>query len=339
MATANQISKDNLFANDPESKKAFDYITLLACTTNTNLNRWDITKIFGTEEDNNKLVTNKNEINKRFFETMTARASVPDMDEATDVPGLVEAVSEAVKMDLERQKKTALQNIKGCIDRLNRYERDINAQLHNIAGYQKTLLRLAGEDATSVMTKEIDTVLKQGVWVNPVVADGNGYDEHGYQKTGKFLYLNTAKDVIVKYRNRAAEVDMEVNFGQLAVKIDLSNLYVSVIPYKNNISYEGYYHPHVSDMGGICWGDARGKVVTWQSKFELANIMQMLYSLLLNYNDGNPYVHLYNFQKHSTRKGRTPDMLRHPDKVRRTTTATSNNETVNLTTSNSYSTF
>jgi hypothetical protein len=229
-------------------------------------------------------------------------------------------------------------SIKQNLDRARRYFQDGENYLGRIATNRKELLRLEGQDPTQSVLEELNDVLQEGSWINPVLekADGTTY-----------LYLNTRKDVVVIYKNKKAGIDLEINLGQFGVKMDLNSFQVWVIPYKNNRSVDRwgdgvFYHPHVDQGGSICWGDAREKVTAWRSTMAIGNILKMLYSLLFNYNDGNPYVHLPDFQG-SRRKGRTTDFLKHPERKKNpnivSSTSAATTQTVTLATGTSSTTY
>jgi hypothetical protein len=90
-----------------------------------------------------------------------------------------------------------------------------------------------------------------------------------------------------------------------------------VIPYKNNIRSFDYFHPHVDRYGSICWGDALSQVTQWISIGKLSDTLKMLYSLLFNYNDRNPYISIQDMKRKNTKYGRATDTMRHPDKKKK----------------------
>jgi hypothetical protein len=86
-------------------------------------------------------------------------------------------------------------------------------------------------------------------------------------------------------------------------RIDTSLLYyIKVLPFKDNVECNGYYHPHVSD-GGVCWGNIQDMVaenLSFNSSYQFrASPMKAfigLAQLLKSYNASSPYQNLMNFR-------------------------------------------
>lgn len=313
MATMNTIGKvldtlpDDIRKSNIES---LTYLKYLMTVTNTTPKRWDIFKLFGGADGNpQKLFTERNELNKRFMEKLTEQKArqVEASDEALSVlPQLVEAIDQGMKNSLESRKQDMKYKLERVSSQIQRYHEDIARQLKQAADLQREMARLEGENPTQHVKDELEAVLRDGYWTNPIVE-------------GNYLYLNTQEEIILTQKNKAANIDIELNVGKLGVKIDMRNFHLYVIPYKNNVavgntSFGTIYHPHVSGEGAICWGDASGNVAMWQAGMNLGKILKMLYSLLFTYSDSNPYVTLRRMKDNARRKGRTTEFLRHPER-------------------------
>jgi hypothetical protein len=115
--------------------------------------------------------------------------------------------------------------------------------------------------------------------------------------------------------NKTANLDLHIDLGQLAVRIDVqNNLGFTVIPYKNNITVDGYFHPHVRPEGAICWGEASTAAMKNIANLELEKALRLLHSLLNSYNGASPYVQLGRFKVDGNKLTRVADHLKHPDK-------------------------
>lgn len=304
--TANLATKlsATLSTTDREFQtKAIDYVIQMAGLTNTNISKWDIFKLFGATPDT--FITDKREINKRFLAhaKMNANVSTPveAITELDNVPGLITEINKFGAGYVETQKAELKNNLQYAVENLMEAFTRVNNRLIDVVKYRSLLDAFDGKNPAEAMKKELSLVLADGSWTNPVSKDG-------------VLYLNTKNDVIITHKNKLAGLDIQVNCGQLAVRIALHNLGMRVIPYKNNIGHNNYFHPHVDYEGNICWGNAGKQVAEWIKKCELSNILKMLYSLLFTYNESSPYIHIQNLSALGKKFSSTKGILRHPDK-------------------------
>lgn len=290
---------------------AVGYIKSLASMTNTDIHRWDILKIFGSGEGAN-LLTDKKAINKIFFEKLeklvdkksediASLDSIPELSAALE--NSFQATMDSRKSEIQYQINETMRNIESRNNQLVQLMTSLN-ELQK----QHSLITLNPEPLLEIK-KEIQEVLKAGYWVNPVVHNG-------------YLYFNTASNIRLTHKNRAAGIDCELDVGQLAVRIRLSDFYMDVIPYKNNICYDDggrghrLYHPHVNSNAQICWGNALQTMQNHMKTFQLGKILTLLYALLTSYNDAAPYIHLVNLRDRNKKFSRIPANLKHPDKIK-----------------------
>lgn len=314
MATMNTIGK--VLETMPEDIRksnieSLTYIKYLMTVTATSPKRWNIFKIFGGEDGNEqKLVTARNELNKRFMEALAAQKAkqVETSDEALKIlPELMEAIDQGLEQSLAARKRDLDNSLERHVNQITRLYNDVTRQIKAMSDLSREKERLNGDNPVGTIKDELETVLKEGYWTNPILDGG-------------WLYLNTQEEIILTQKNKAANIDIELNMGQLAVKIDMTSFRMYVIPYKNNIavssgSFGTVYHPHVSGEGNICWGDAGPQVAEWQAGLNLGKILKMLYSLLFTYSDSAPYVTLKQMKNDARRKGRTSSELRHPERT------------------------
>lgn len=312
MATMNTINK--VLARMPDdmrqsNQESLTYIKYLLSVTNTSPKRWNLFKIFGEEDNEQQFIIDRNELNKRFMEHLTAQKAkqIESISESLGVmPELMIAVEKGLNKSLEARRKDYQYQVTIQTQALERQHAEVNYILTNLNNARTQLEQLDGENAASAIKEEIEVVLKDGYWTNPIVYNN-------------YLYLNTQEEIILTQKNKAANIDIELNVGKFAVKISLSNFLIEVIPYKNNVSLStmdgSYYHPHVSTQGSICWGDAYQNVSNWLATRNLGKVLKMLYALLFTYSDTNPYVTLQRMKNNCINKGRTSLRLRHPERI------------------------
>jgi len=270
-----------------EKRKAhilgIQYIEFLANQNNTKMEPWDLLEVFGTGKGN-ELVTDKTEINKRFF------AKLEDIKNKT--PAAAFAIESRI---MEQMDALTRSNLDREINTLKR-ERDnhiSNATRNFTAGHRELEAAHAVDVRIMALERRESTVPNQ---IAQIVQE-NFWEFHALN--GPNLDLVTKNDLILTHKNPAAGVDLRVNFGKFKVSINLQNFSLKVLKHEGNLDLGNFYHPHVYTNGEVCWGTASGTVSQKLPKGELKDVLSLLASVLANYNDGNPYRHLAEFQEHA----------------------------------------
>lgn len=301
-----------------------NYIKTIASSVNTDISKWNILKIFGKEEGSFNLISDKKEINKRFFEQYNKikeeskeakkESSKEDTQEAQDTILNNPVVMEAIVQNAKRSRSALITHYKNNAEySLAEMQRLLNSanikQNEYLSSMQKCKELENVQDDVSAYKKcfeKVQDLIKEKLWVNPV-----------FEASTKCLYLNTNANIMLHEVNKAANLDLHVDLGQLAVKIDFTNGFkFTVIPYKNNIELNGYYHPHIQH-GSICWGEAQTMATKHIANLDLDKALRLLHALLNSYNPGSPYVRLAELKLNGKKYGRTPEDLKHPDKRRK----------------------
>jgi hypothetical protein len=319
---ASPKEKKALLASMTAEQKAFNitaltYIKTLASSSNVNIYDWDLLEVFAQEPGGVNLVTDKKIINKRFFDQLDKIKKAPKEAKKVETPEEIEAAT----LEVEKIKKafidaaklvrqTEIQNLKNNLwtleDQIRRTQQAYDLSLRQFnESYTKinALEQVADIDTKYLKALEgIQKVIDEGIWINPVYENG-------------YLYLNTKTNIMLHDVNKAANLDLHIDFGQLAVRININNhMRFEVIPYKNNISVESHYHPHVQPAGGICWGEASTASAKNIANLELDKALRLLHALLNSYNPGSPYRPMARFKIEGTKLSRIAEGLKHPDK-------------------------
>lgn len=293
------------------------YIKTLAAQSSADISSWDINKIFGVEGDDMNLVSDKREINKRFLdafekakkkdekkaEKLTEEA---ELNKLLNIGALKTAVAEAAKTarktQIANEQRQLAENERVMVNKLTEYNRLHDAVLlgrQNIRNLENT------NDDTSIYDKcfaDIQKLIDSKMWVNPVYDNG-------------FLYLNTSTSIMLQEINKAANVNINLDFGQLAVRINVTQGFnMTVIPYKNNITFNNAWHPHVYTDGRVCWGEANTVAMKAIANLEIAKALELLHAILNNYNKDSPITRLADFKLSGIKMGRVAEHIKHPDK-------------------------
>jgi hypothetical protein len=318
----NEGLKEKIKAMTPEQMKAardsITYIKTVANQANVDITEWDILSIFAAP-DGITLLSEKKAINKIFFQHLSKVVKEKDQEEekenkATEQKtapldeeklfGAFKEAAEKSRTKIIEQKQNQVTNLKAQMD--NYFASFMQTeQTFRQQSLELMSLRNIEDDETlfNKVVSDIKKVLAEGLFINPVFKDG-------------MFYLNTKSNAVLATVNRAANLDVRVDLGQFAIRLDTKNsMDLRIIPYKNNLLTAGYYHPHVQSDGRVCWGEAGTMVANHLASLEIGNALRIAYGLINSYNDGNPYRALQEF-KLSSRKMTPVEIgasVRHPD--------------------------
>jgi hypothetical protein len=296
---------------------ALTYIKTLAASSNVNIYDWNLLEVFAQEPGGVNLVTDKKAINKLFFEQLDKVKKEAKEVKKVETPEQIEQAAlevekiKAAFIDAAKRTRTIeVQNLKNNLwtleDTMRRTQQAYDLAIRSFNESNSKINAL--EQVTDIDVKYLNAlkgvqkVIDEGIWVNPVYENG-------------FLYLNTNTNVMLHDVNKAANLDLHIDLGQLAVRINIAeHMRFEVIPYKNNIAVESHYHPHIQPHGGICWGEASTAAMKNIAGLELEKALRLLHALLNSYNPGSPYRHLARFKLEGAKLSRIADGIKHPDK-------------------------
>ncbi len=259
------------------------YVETLASLSGVNILNWDCMAIFGSGAGN-KLIDEKNEINRLFFNEVERIAVA-----APAVEG--ELLTEAMKQQIKAAETRHITSLLAAEQRLaddqlrvaNTRYKDYETHMKKAGEHNANIRRLSHQ--SSNMEDQIRQVIASPFW------EFNGIDR------GTKITFVTRGDVHISHRNEAAGININLNFGRFKVQFDMVDFSLRVFPHERNINSHGYCHPHISaGSGGICWGTAASTATRLLATASFVEPMMLLATILANYNSASPYHTIERFQ-------------------------------------------
>lgn len=271
---------------------ALQYIESIAVRTNTNISSWNLLEIFGGEGRREyDLLKDKNEINKIFF---AKEAELREDGDANiqQIKSMVSARVQEITQATRLRRASELERLyTSHMTYAEQYTSKVQAELKAAHHTWKQVMEL--RDGSLNLENEVVGVLREKFWK---------YRDF----SGAAILYETNSDIILTDINPAAGLDMRVNLGKFVAEVTLETCAVRIYPMKTfephpaNIGKSGYYHPHISNEGSICWGNVKTRALAFQSQGKLTELMNLLASLMSSYSNENPYVALADFYKIQT---------------------------------------
>lgn len=186
-----------------------------------------------------------------------------------------------------------LDNSKRELNRL--YER-IDYAMRDIHDRKRNLRNMVVHNEYDVSI-EVDKILEGGFY---------SLARHKtYTCPNKLLWFTT-RDITLTHKNHSAGIDMEVPMGNYYVSVNMETYDIRVKLCNNNLQYSGYYHPHVSEGGRVCWGNAAEVMAQSLADMKPSVALTALQIILTNYNDESPYASLRDFEESYEMDGEDP---------------------------------
>ena len=107
----------------------------------------------------------------------------------------------------------------------------------------------------------------------------------------------TTRPIFCKHVDKTIGVNMIVPMGTYKIQIKTSDFRVYVMKNGDNITSNGYWHPHVDSLGSPCWGNINTQVTKYRSEAKLYELVTATVQLLEAYNPDSPYRKLFFFDK------------------------------------------
>lgn len=268
-----------------ENKKAHieavDYIKVLAASSSTNLDNWNIISIFGTGSGN-KLILDRREINKLFFKNATENKKNREEHPVKELEASIFQNLPRPRNNRERNVIQRLEDQKNAAkSKMQQALFSAKTQLANLVQANRQLLALNAK--TMDLTDQVRQINAGGFW-----------EFSHIEKTR--VYFKTISEVIVRHKQKSQGIDITVNLGRFFCFIDMKEgNELHLRPLSNNVMLEdGLLHPHGA-LDSICWGAASETLYELLATFDYVGAMKLFANLLCDYNSGDAFAGLHEF--------------------------------------------
>ena len=300
------ITKNNFAAIiDPDSKRrlkqvnSLNYIMFLASSMGVDISQWNVKEVF-TNNDGT-IYVDKGHVNQAFFAELDKLKSTA-----------VYAGGETVPPDLAKALATiSTRHGSGLVDKLSRSlaSNYLHAEsryavyiekLKECARVNADLVRLRGEHGMNA-TVEIQKIIDSGRWrLLSSIEDA---------RDKNMVILGTTSDIVCRHANQRAGVDITVNLGRAQARITFREMpFIEVLRHGGNLVLaDGWWHPHISTAGTVCWGNVSAEIDQFFATWNLSKVFEILNSVLNDYNPLNPYIALETFHKYEADGGKRID--------------------------------
>lgn len=261
-----------------------NYIEQIASASSIDIGEWDLFEIFGANRGNN-LITDKREINRRFFAKFREEKNSQPEEELTFEAAIQERLNDIARNVVGRQiqdlaiRKDMLMNV------ARRLSNQMNEKLTSAFALSQQINALSRRQPD--IGAQIATIVAEGFWKY------EGINEHN------MLTMTTVGDVVCHHINKFAGIDIRVNLGKFRANLNLNNMTMSASAVdwgEDNIYRRAGLpcHPHVSN--NICWGRSANSVHSMLAACELVDVFRIFANLLCDYCDENPYASICSYQ-------------------------------------------
>lgn len=122
------------------------------------------------------------------------------------------------------------------------------------------------------------------------------FDFNQSTKLNRGTYCFYTSPIFLSYKNPAAGINIQsCPFGRFKIIYNILTGSVKVSKLSKNIEYGGYYHPHISGSGSVCWGNAATLYKDSCQTYDMVKALNALQVILTNYNDQSPYKPIQRF--------------------------------------------
>lgn len=270
--------------------ETLNYVEKIALEAGISIYRWNPWQVWGLEDGSKKLVTHTGEINRRLFGHYRAnRPAIPE-SRATMLKWR-EQINAGYSLVVRRKLESLKASRRRARQDAMRYYNQHVEKLKSVHEYAIQIEQFKGSDNGKIdLFPKIEAICSS-FWQFFQVADND-------------IDFITSQDVVIKEINPRAGINCVVNLGRLRARLDPVAGTLMVLRFKNNLNaYDdenecsmGYYHPHISEGGRICWGNVSDQAMRLLSDLKYAEVFQLLASLLMNYNTDNPYCIIQAFE-------------------------------------------
>jgi hypothetical protein len=233
--------------------------------------------------------TDKNAVNQVFFKWFEARPKAELTLTDADKELFANIISVKSTQEYLSTVKARDVQLRNAVDATN----SVQSYLRSMMEYQEKIDRLDGKSSWN-LTETIKKAVADG-WYTYDSELTSRYNSTRLNHRDHGLVFTTPH-VQCKYVNQAAGINKSLDFGRYQVVYVPSNGMVFVLKLENNINVDGYYHPHVTTSGSVCWGNGANAMGSAVKLHKVDEILQILRVILENYNADSPYISYIMFE-------------------------------------------
>jgi hypothetical protein len=261
-----------------EQVEALKYINRLATMTGTPIQTWNLLQVFGTGGEDNNLIVDRGEINRRFFEYKQL-APRPDMQALEHYKDRIKKLGDKL---LDYQIENLRYVFKESQGHIQNYYKNIEAQTKKMATTYAQLKGFEMAKEQGGYVDEVRKIVEKGFW-------------QLWRVTDRSIEFVTANELTLEHKNAKAGINLQMNFGRFRIVYDVSNTSMTCYAHHNNLGDYERCHPHIFADGRICWGGASTMSSLAMAEGRLADAMDLLSSVLTNHNPDDPTYALTKF--------------------------------------------
>lgn len=172
---------------------------------------------------------------------------------------------------------------------VTRLNNSVHACARNIAKYNEKMRLLLNQSSVDI-TSEVQLIVSDG-WYryesDYTKAMNSGSEE-------PCLYFTTPR-VNMSFYNKAVGAEMNVDMGRYLIKYQVRTGVIEVKTHEDNLSVEGYIHPHVASDNTLCWGNASAHYSKSMVEHTPSLAFKSMRVILQTYNDESPYRSISEF--------------------------------------------
>lgn len=232
--------------------------------------------------------TDKNQVNRIFFDSVEAwkKETVLFTPEQKAASKML-----SVKFDVTKSN----QYIKLTQD-ITYFRNEYHAKIEAASGHLQDLVQCSTE-LVALENKTPENLLNITDLIEKACASGfYTFELEQSEKVGAYVFYTAP--IYLSYKNATAGVNIDnCGLGRFKVILNLISGSCKVLRLSKNTEVGSFYHPHVHNNGGVCWGNGAKVVSDSFLSYDLVTILQTLQIVLTNYNDASPYVALYKFHR------------------------------------------
>lgn len=266
------------------SKDVLLYVEQLASMTDTDVASWPVAQVFLHGEN----MADKGTINQRFFHY---REHNEPMLQGVVIPEEMAQLNAWFhKYRISRDISQLEHDLRTYMDYANDYLRSYTERIQLIS------------DTKSKLNDAILLTKLKGKPDHPffaaypeILADGffkfrRFYTQYPDSRDQRSYAEFITQPITLTFKEESSGIDETVFMGRYLVRLRIDRFHAYLLKYSDNLTANGYHHPHADSSGSICFGAMNITAIIENQDY--VEYMSAIKHVLKNYNDGNPYVSL-----------------------------------------------